>query len=161
MNIRLATIEDLDRIQEIYAYAREVMAKSGNPNQWGNNRPLLDGILDDIKNEKMHLMIEDDKICAVFTFFIGPDPTYAEIDGEWLNDMPYGTIHKVASDGTIKNVVAKIVAFAETKIDNLRIDTHEDNKIMQALVTKQGFKKCGIIITDDGTPRIAYQRHLK
>ena len=29
---------------------------------------------------------------------------------------------------------------------------------MQHVVTKHGFKPCGIIYTDDGTPRIAFDR---
>ena len=40
----------------------------------------------------------------------------------------------------------------------LRADTHADNKIMQHLLEKNGFTKCGIIHVEDGTPRIAYQK---
>ena len=29
---------------------------------------------------------------------------------------------------------------------------------MQHVVTKAGFKRCGIIYTDNGTPRIAFDR---
>ena len=35
MKIRKTTLEDLDRVMEIYAYARTYMAAHGNPNQWG------------------------------------------------------------------------------------------------------------------------------
>ncbi len=35
MKIRTATILDLERILEIYAYARTFMAQTGNPTQWG------------------------------------------------------------------------------------------------------------------------------
>ena len=35
MRIRKTTESDFDRIMEIYAYAREFMARTGNPNQWG------------------------------------------------------------------------------------------------------------------------------
>ena len=40
----------------------------------------------------------------------------------------------------------------------VRADTHADNKIMQHILEKNGFTKCGIIHVADGTPRIAYQR---
>lgn len=33
--VRNAVYSDLPRIDEIYACAREFMAKTGNPNQWG------------------------------------------------------------------------------------------------------------------------------
>ena len=35
MNIRPSNENDLDRIMEIYAYARAFMAAHGNPRQWG------------------------------------------------------------------------------------------------------------------------------
>lgn len=35
MYIRKSTVEDYERIMEIYAHARAFMAENGNPNQWG------------------------------------------------------------------------------------------------------------------------------
>ncbi len=35
MRIRKSTERDFERMMEIYAYAREQMAQTGNPNQWG------------------------------------------------------------------------------------------------------------------------------
>ena len=35
MKIRKATEQDLPRMMEIYAFAREYMKEHGNPNQWG------------------------------------------------------------------------------------------------------------------------------
>ena len=35
MIIRHSKEEDLPRMMEIYAYARDFMAEHGNPNQWG------------------------------------------------------------------------------------------------------------------------------
>ena len=35
MRIRKTTLQDLDRVMEIYAAARQYMARHGNPNQWG------------------------------------------------------------------------------------------------------------------------------
>ena len=39
LKIRKAVPEDFERILEIYAYAREVMKNSGNPDQWGDFQP--------------------------------------------------------------------------------------------------------------------------
>ena len=36
--IRKSKEEDFDRIMKLYEYAREFMARTGNPNQWGPNR---------------------------------------------------------------------------------------------------------------------------
>ena len=39
-----------------------------------------------------------------------------------------------------------------------RADTHADNKIMQHLLEKNGFTRCGVIHVADGSPRFAYQK---
>ena len=41
---------------------------------------------------------------------------------------------------------------------NLRADTHKDNIIMQNLLTRNGFIRCGIVYVSNGTARIAYQK---
>ncbi len=162
MNIRKATLADLPRMEEIFAYAREQMKKNGNPTQWGDNRPTTQSIINNIKKGVSHLLIEKDEIYGTFVFFIGDDPTYHIIeDGEWLNDKPYGVIHQVASDGSRKGVLTDVVNYCENQISNLRIDTHHDNHIMQHLLVKHGFMKCGIIYTDDGTKRLAYHKELR
>lgn len=107
-------------------------------------------------------MEEADRICGVFAFIIGADPTYERIDGgQWLNDRPYGTIHRIAGDGTVSGLLEKSLDFCFGLIDTVRIDTHEDNKIMQHVIKKNGFDYCGIIYSADGSPRLAYLQSMK
>ena len=154
--VRIAKMEDLPRIEEIYACARAFMAKTGNPTQWGKTEPRVSQLKTDIAEKKLYV-IESDGIHGVFFFTIGVDPTYAVIeDGSWLSDAPYGTIHRIAGDGS-GGIVGTAVAFAKTKIQHLRIDTHRDNKVMQHVVEKQGFSCRGIIHVADGSPRLAYE----
>lgn len=49
MNIRHARPDDLNKIMEIYQYARTVMAQSGNPGQWVNGYPSRELIEGDLK----------------------------------------------------------------------------------------------------------------
>lgn len=160
MLIRKAEPRDLIHILKVYEIAREYMRKSGNPNQWGTDKPKKELLEDDIRKGELFVgENEEGHICFVFAFILGEDPTYSYIeDGEWLSDKPYGTIHRIASDGTVSGVVRAAVDYCENTISNLRIDTHENNKTMQHVLDKLGFKRCGIIYIDDGTPRIAYQR---
>ena len=155
-NIRKAQREDLPRIEEIYAFARRFMAETGNPNQWGNTTPQSSLLEDDIEKGLLFVLTDADQIHGVFYFYIGPDPTYGVIeDGRWRSDTPYGTIHRIAGDGS-GGILAAAVEFGKTKIDHIRIDTHHDNKIMQRAVAKQGFQRSGIIHLKNGSPRIAY-----
>ncbi len=159
MNIRKAAETDFIEILDIYAYARNFMSENGNPTQWAiwgyPEKELLEG---DMKWGNLYVMEDGGSICGVFAFIIGADPTYDRIDGgQWLNDRAYGTIHRIAGNGTVKGLLQQCVDFGFTLIDNIRIDTHEDNKIMQHLIQKCGFTYCGIISSKDGSPRLAYQ----
>ena len=84
--------------------------------------------------------------------------TYIE-DGTWLDDSPYGVVHHIASDGSVKGVGSTCIEWAYQQCGHLRIDTHGDNAVMQRLLEKLGFKHCGTIyIEEDDYPRLAFER---
>lgn len=156
--IRLAKIEDMNRIMEVYAIARRYMADNGNAGQWGASHPPREMLEQDIRNGQLFADTEGDEIHGVFMFAIGPEPTYSYIeDGAWKNDELYGTIHRIAGDGVMRGVFGRCLEFCKGRISNVRIDTHSNNHTMRHLIEKSGFKRCGIIYVEDGSPRIAYQ----
>lgn len=158
MQVRKAKTEDIARIMEIYRYAKQYMRESGNPTQWTDGYPQKEIIENDIRTGQCYVCEEEEELCGVFMLALGEEPTYRVIkDGTWKNEEPYGTIHRLASDGSRKGIFAVCLAFCRNKRKNLRADTHADNKTMQYLLEKNGFKRCGIIYVGDGTPRIAYQ----
>lgn len=157
--IRPAKAADLPDMLRIYGRAREFMVAQGNPNQWSGGYPgreLLEA--DMAAGESFVIVGGDGAVHATFMYHRRPDPTYAVIDGAWPNDEAYGTIHRIASDGTVRGVVAKAVEFALQRCPQVRADTHADNTVMQRALLKAGFVRCGIIRIADGSPRIAYQR---
>lgn len=165
MNIRAASFADIDEIMTIYDSARNYMRAQGNNNQWINGYPQRSLIENDIQNGHCFVIcsgVDDgrgsvEKVYGVFAFIIGKDPTYSVIEqGAWLNDEPYGTIHRIGSDGKQKGLLKAATEFCMAKVTNIRADTHRDNLNMQNLLEKNGFKKCGIIYVADGSERIAY-----
>lgn len=158
MIIREARTEDIERILEIYDIAKVFMRQTGNPHQWNSRYPDQITLEEDIHKHQLFVMEEDSIIHSVFAFIIGEDPTYKKIEGAWLDHSIYGTIHRIASDGTMHQVFKKAVDFCSEKCAHLRADTHEDNKIMQKVLLKNGFQETGIIYVEDGTPRIAYEK---
>lgn len=158
MIIREARTEDIERILEIYDIAKVFMRQTGNPHQWNSRYPDQITLEEDIHKHQLFVMEEDSIIHSVFAFIIGEDPTYKKIEGAWLDHSIYGTIHRIASDGTMHQVFKKAVDFCSEKCAHLRADTHEDNKIMQKVILKNGFQETGIIYVEDGTPRIAYEK---
>ena len=158
--IRPATFTDLDRLMEIFEAARRFMESTGNPNQWINGYPQRALIAEEISQEHCYVcQDEEGKTIGTFCFVPSPDPNYACIeDGAWLNDAPYHVIHRLASDGSEKGIFKACIDWCALQDTNLRADTHADNKVMQHLLEKNGFIRCGIIYVSNGTPRIAYQR---
>ena len=109
LEIRKSTYDDLDRIAEIFAYARKQMALNGNPSQWKNDRPSMELVKKDLDVSNSYVVLNEGKIVATFAFIVGVEPTYLDIDGKWLDDDPYVTIHRIASDGCVKGVFDQVV----------------------------------------------------
>lgn len=158
--VRKTSLDDLPEVMAIYDYAREKMSKAGNPNQWIDGYPSIEIISKDIAEGNSYVIEKDGKIIGVFTFIIGEDPTYGNIDGEWLNSQPYGTIHRIAAAPDTKGIADICLEFCKSKISNIRIDTHADNKVMLNWITSRQFKYCGIIRCHNGSPRKAFQYAL-
>lgn len=170
LSIRQTTLSDLPRLLEIFDEAREIMRSDGNLTQWPVGYPKLETIKNDIEQGHSYCLIEsellndgerkDNEIVGTFALIPGVEPTYAEIfDGAWLDDtLPYATIHRIASTRSSHGVFAAALSFASAHHSNLRIDTHEDNRIMRHLITAAGFHYCGIIHLTNGSPRLAFQR---
>jgi RimJ/RimL family protein N-acetyltransferase len=167
MKIRKSTKNDTARMMDIYAYAREQMAKTGNPNQWGpTNWPPEELIRQDIEAGNSYVCENDEgEVIGTFYFVYGNDiePTYRDItDGKWMDDSPYGVVHRLAADGSQKGIGAFCLNWAFDQCGHMRIDTHGDNKVMQHLVTKLGFVHCGTIyVEEDDYPRLAFEKTTK
>lgn len=158
MLIRMAKMEELDCILEIYGQARAYMARNGNGSQWGSTHPARELIVSDIQRGQCYAGIcEDGLIHCVLALIGGEDPTYLQIDGEWLNHGEYMTIHRIASDGQYHGTFGECMNYCKKRSKNLRIDTHRDNATMHHLLKKNGFIRCGTIYLENGDPRIAYQ----
>lgn len=159
LNYRKTTVDDLPLVMPVYENARRFMAATGNPNQWINGYPAIENIKADIERGVSYVgFTTDGTLAVVFSFIIGADPTYSVIEGEWLNDEPYGTIHRIASAGVMRDVGSDVIRYCSTLVDNLRADTHHDNRVMQQLLLRNGFTLCGTIYLLDGRPRLAYHR---
>ncbi len=160
MEIRKATHDDFFRAEEIYAAARAYMKANGNPEQWGEGYPEEALIRGDIEAGNLYLCIEGDEVLGVFYYSEGVDSTYERIDGAWLNDAPYGVIHRIAVSAHQRGVASFCFAYALSRCKNLKIDTHRKNHPMQRSLEKNRFVACGIIHLENGEERLAYQKSL-
>lgn len=162
MEIRKTKLSELDTVMKIYEAARNFMKATGNPHQWGDNRPEQSKIEADINAGVNYVCVDDGELLGAFTYIFGEeDPTYGYVEnGQWLNDEPYGVMHSVASLAAGKGVGRFCINWALEQSRNVRIDTHADNKVMQELLKKMGFAHCGTIYLENGDPRIAFQKTI-
>ena len=76
------------------------------------------------------------RVIGTFFYTCGEDiePTYREItDGAWLDDSPYGVVHRIAGDGSQKGIGVFCINWA--------------------------FEQCGTIyVEEDDYPRLAFEK---
>lgn len=168
IEFRPAQMADVEKVLPLYEIARKYMRKNGNMGQWTGSYPNREAVEQDIKSQSSYLYEDEKGVACTFYLSFSGEPTYAVIDqGAWLNDAPYGVIHRLAVSDTHRGGGFALSAFSwaeeqakKRHIYDLRVDTHQDNKPMQSLVQKAGFVYCGIIYLENGDERLAYQKSL-
>lgn len=158
--IRRAVESDLSSIMAVYRAARAFMAENGNASQWGDSYPDEELLRYDIEAKRLYVFDENGAVHGAFALCEGPEPAYAVIEnGSWQSDTPYAVIHRLAGDGTVNGLFARCAAFSTECCPHLRADTHENNRVMQHLLEKNGFSRRGIVYDAEiDATRIAYDR---
>ena len=161
MEVRQATYDDIDLLMDIFSKARQIMRNCGNVNQWKDTYPSKEIVMEDIKSGHSFVICEDGNILGTMALIPCPEPTYAYIEGQWPDDEPYYAIHRVATNAPGRNIACKMFDWAFEHIRKfgcnvIRIDTHRDNCIMKHVLSKYGFRMCGVIYLENGDPRDAY-----
>ncbi|WP_283583780.1 GNAT family N-acetyltransferase [Limosilactobacillus difficilis] len=154
MKISKATPKDLDQLMTILEDGRNQLAEQGI-DQWQGDYPNRQHIKEDIDNGFAYLVHSDDEqTIGAFSVVTPPDHSYDELDGHWLLDtQKYRTIHRVAihsnhaGHGYASQLFESVIDYFQDvpEVESLRIDTHEDNKAMQHLITKHGFTRVGTL----------------
>lgn len=157
--IRKGSAVDVDGVLALFDGARAFMRANGNLVQWANGYPARADVESDIAHDA--LMICEDaltgEMVAAFCMQTWPEYTYAQIfEGAWPDEMPYGTVHRLACKYQGKGIGAFCLRWAQERFGWLRADTHADNIPMQAALARAGFAYCGIVYMDDGSPRKAF-----
>ena len=155
--------DELNVVVNLIDSARAAL-KSDGVDQWQGEDPTAEELLENIKAGCCYFFKEDTTV-GMAVLKEGDDPTYDVIDGKWLTEGDYLTIHQfvVAEDrrgeGMSRRMMERIFAYVRFKgIPAIRIDTHSDNFRMRGLIESTGFTYCGVITVADGTERVAYEQ---
>lgn len=169
MRFRMAQEQDLQKILAVIHQAQEDL-KSQGVDQWQEGYPNEEIVrLDISRGENYVLEDENGEIAGTVVFSFRKEPSYEKIyEGAWKSRDAYAVIHRIAVDrdrkrlGVATEMLDEMIKRCrERKIHSVRIDTHKDNKVMQAWIEKNQFVYCGVIyLASSGMKRNAYERRL-
>lgn len=173
MRERRATARDMDAIMAMYHGAQMALGELG-VDQWQDGYPTEAIVREDIALGRCWLFEEEQAGCAaravgVSALVFGEDATYAVVyDGAWRYSGDYATVHRIAvapgakRRGVATRMLATLERMArEGGAELLRADTHQDNRPMRSLMEKNGFEYCGVILLENGAPRVAYEKKIR
>ena len=161
MEIRLAFPNEVDAIMQVIEEAKKYLVDAGST-QWQNGYPNIDTIIDDIISGQAYVALEEGELLAYAAVTKNPEKSYEAIyDGDWQGkETEYLVFHRIAVASDVQGQgVAK--TFLEGLIEgfdylDFRSDTHAQNKAMQHIFEKLGFKQVGKVPVDG--ERLAYQK---
>ena len=131
--------------------------------QWHPDYPTQQTILDDIARNIGYVFTDGKGVIGYCCIIIGDEPAYHVIDGAWKTDRPYAVVHRMAFSRESRGSGLSGEAFDLIKdfcrinhTDAIRVDTQDENKVMQHILAREGFEYCGLV-TFDGGPKLAYE----
>ena len=153
----------------VITYQAKTQLKNMGVNQWQKGYPNREIWQNDIIEKSTWIAVENGNVLGAFMLLTTDEPSYAVIDGNWLTEGPYASLHRVCVNDTAKGkgVAGKLFEHGcklarEMGLSSIRIDTHPQNKPMLRAIEKFGFLKCGNIKikggSEDGDLRVAFEK---
>lgn len=164
---RKAEEADIARIWEIIGQAKAQMRRL-NSHQWDENYPALENIAKDIQSGNGYVFCNKENIAVTYgVISFDGEPAYKEIDGKWINDLPYMVVHRLAVADEMKHqgLAKRFMLQAEEVSRNkgiyaFRIDTNFDNQYMLRLIDSLGFSYSGEV-SYRGDKRKAFEKSIR
>lgn len=151
MIFRPATPEDLPAILVILEAAIRRLSEAG-VDQWQHGYPNRTRIEADLEEGIGYVVEEEDRVVAYGAVIFTGEPSYREIEGAWLTEVEdYVVVHRmcvadeVVGRGYGRRFMQAVEQLSRGRVQSFRVDTHADNRVMQSLLPRLGFTRCGII----------------
>ena len=166
-----AAAEDIPRIMEIVADARESLKRHG-VDQWQGEYPTAEIFSRDIERGECFLLRHGEDTAGFFVLSTRHEPCYdALTDGKWTADMPCCVLHRgaVAKEYRGGEMSAYLMKCVEARCRDfglrcIRTDTHRKNKAMQTLLRENGYRYRGNVLVNEplhDPRRQAFEKLLK
>ena len=165
IQLKVATPADASAIWAILSAAIQRRKTEGS-NQWQDGYPDIDTIRLDIVDRKGYLLLCNDEVCGYMAVVLDGEPAYDDIEGCWLSNRPYTTVHRMAVSSQAKGkglgytMLLKVEEISlANSIYSIRVDTNYDNTAMLHIFEKLGYVYCGEVYYR-GNPRKAFEKLL-
>ncbi|WP_177565505.1 GNAT family N-acetyltransferase [uncultured Phascolarctobacterium sp.] len=149
MMLRLATMQDLQRVMAIVQATVEEMHAYGNY-QWDDIYPTAQDFARDIEQGELFVADTDGLISGLICINQNEPAVYA--DADWSLKEPALVLHRMAVDtalrgrGTGSELLQQAEALARNQgLCYLKTDTYALNEKAQRLFLQQGYRFCGEI----------------
>jgi len=164
--IRPARPADLDAIMPIIESGRQYLKNQGLPQWQDGEGPDLALVTGDVEAGRGYVLLSEGLISGYLALIPGPDGTPPLSEGAWDERFEqYVAIHSVAlgpncrgrglGNSFLRDAVtaARVLGYQD-----IRLDTHPGNLIMQKAVAKLGFNYAGLTyLPMQNGERLAYQ----
>ena len=165
--LRKTATEDINQVMEVIEQGIAYLKSSG-VDQWQNNYPNEEIIKEDIVNGYGYVLEDEGKIVGTVALSFDGEPWYDDVyDGKWITNEDFLVIHRLAVNDNVrgKSAASDILRQAEKLcalrgVKSIKIDTHEDNVIIQNFIKKNGFEYCGLVILGSEGKRLAFEKIL-
>lgn len=167
MQFRKTNACDIGSIMNIIRQAQEYLKNQGI-DQWQNNYPSEETILEDMRRGYGYVLLEGNQIVGTVAVVFDGERDYDYIEGKWLTNGEYAAIHRIAVQGDRRGsglasaIISNIEQICQARgTYSIRVDTHEKNLSMQRLLSRNGFQASGVIYLTDGAKRMAFEKILQ
>ena len=165
ITLQKATLPQLPRIWEILQ-AAIAQRKADGSMQWQNGYPNEGVIETDIAAGHAYVFLNNKEVIAYIAIIFGVEIPYNAIEGKWLTQGAYVTLHRLAVANSVKGkgIATQLFRLVEDlcrqkKAPSIRLDTSADNRQMLRLADRLDYTYCGMV-QQSGAPRRAYEKVL-
>ena len=149
---RRAEEADLPALEAILGEAREYLRSCG-VDQWQEGYPNRESFEADIAAGRGWVFEHEGETAGYECVAMQPEECYRGIDGAWLTEGEnYAVIHRAMAAGRYRHtsLSREMFSLAEDLAAGMgkrsvRVDTHRDNRAMNRLCGKLGYKFCGVV----------------
>lgn len=165
VSLEYALGQDIALCSQIIEEGRQFQQLQGFT-QWTEDYPNVDTIRKDVEEQKAYVVKMDGVIAGYLCIDFEGEPAYRVIEGAWRAEGDYAAVHRMAFRPQFRGIGLTDRVFSlidelciKRGVYMIRMDTDFPNLRMQHVLTKNGFRQCGVVVFQ-GSGKLAFDKLL-